>query len=57
MASAETAFSHMQDRRPSVLMISDRLISLARDAERGGYAVTAAQLVLLAQAVFDDRHA
>ena len=57
MVSAKTAPSRLQDRPPSVLVISDRLISLAQDAYRGGYSATASQLVMLAQAVFDDCHA
>ena len=58
MATTQTAspsFAHT--RPPSVLVMSDRLISLAQDADRGGYAATAAQLVLLAHAVFDEHHA
>ncbi len=57
MTSAKTESSRLQGRPPSVLVISDRLISLAQDADRGGYSATASQLVLLAHAVFDDCHA
>ena len=38
----------------SVLVMSDRLITLAQEADRAGYASTAARLVHLAHAVFDD---
>ncbi len=47
---------HMhEDRAPvSKLVISDRLIALAQDAERAGYTSTAHDLVNLACAVFDE---
>jgi hypothetical protein len=38
----------------SPLVLSDRLIALARDADRAGYTGTAEQLVSLACAVFDE---
>jgi hypothetical protein len=38
----------------SELILSDRLITLAKDAERAGYADTAAHLLTLACSVFDD---
>jgi hypothetical protein len=38
----------------SPLVLSDRLISLAQDADRAGYTGTAEQLVSLACAVFDE---
>ena len=38
----------------SPLVLSDRLIALARDADRAGYNGTAEQLVSLACAVFDE---
>lgn len=38
----------------SPLVLSDRLISLARDADRAGFTGTAEQLVTLACAVFDE---
>ena len=38
----------------SPLVLSDRLIALAKDADRAGYAGTAEQLVCLACAVFDE---
>ena len=38
----------------SELILSDRLISLAEDADRAGYTDTAERLVTLACSVFDD---
>ena len=38
----------------SPLMLADRLISLAQDADRAGYAAAASNLVILALAVFDE---
>lgn len=38
----------------SPLLLSDRLIALAQDAERAGFRGTAAHLVDLACAVFDE---
>ncbi len=38
----------------SPLILSDRLIALAQDADRAGYLETAEQLVNLACAVFDE---
>ena len=38
----------------SPLVLSDRLIALAKDADRAGYTGTAEQLVCLARAVFDE---
>jgi hypothetical protein len=38
----------------SPLVLSDRLIALAQDADRAGYAGTAEQLVCLACAVLDE---
>jgi len=38
----------------SPLVLSDRLIALAEDAARAGYAGTAEQLVCLACTVFDE---
>lgn len=38
----------------SELILSDRLIALAEDADRAGYTTTAEQLVTLACAVFDE---
>jgi hypothetical protein len=48
------AASH-EDRAPiSKLVMSDRLISLAQEAERAGYVSTAHDLVTMACAVFDE---
>jgi hypothetical protein len=43
-------------RKPPVseLVLSDRLISLAEDADRAGYTDTAESLVALACSVFDE---
>ncbi len=38
----------------SPLILCDRLISLAQDADRAGFAVTAEHLVHLAQAMFEE---
>jgi hypothetical protein len=38
----------------SELVLSDRLIALAEDAERAGYADTAERLITLACSVFDE---
>jgi hypothetical protein len=38
----------------SELVLSDRLISLAQDADRAGYTATAERLVSLACSVFDE---
>lgn len=38
----------------SPLMLSDRLLALAEDADRAGCAITADHLVELAHSVFDD---
>jgi hypothetical protein len=40
---------------PSPLVLSDRLISLAQDADRAGYAVTAEHLVHLAHIVLEEQ--
>ncbi len=39
----------------SPLVLSDRLISLAQDADRAGFQVTAEQLVALAHQVFEEQ--
>lgn len=39
----------------SVLMMSDRLITLAQQADRAGYSATATRLLHLAHDVFDDK--
>ncbi|HEY2618053.1 MAG TPA: hypothetical protein VGI78_11980 [Acetobacteraceae bacterium] len=43
-------------RKPAIseLVLSDRLIALAEDADRAGYADTAERLVTLACSVFDE---
>lgn len=41
-------------RAMSVLTLSDRLIALAEDADRAGFQTTAANLIRLACAVFDE---
>ena len=41
----------------SVLVIADRLLTLAQQAERAGLAVTASQLVQMAHDVFDEQAA
>lgn len=40
----------------SALVLSDRLLTLARDADRAGYQATADDLVQLAHRVFDEPH-
>jgi hypothetical protein len=45
-AAAQPAFSE--------LVLSDRLITLAKDADRAGYTDTAAHLLTLACSVFDE---
>lgn len=40
----------------SPLVLSDRLLTLAQDADRAGYQVTADGLVQLAHRVFDEPH-
>jgi hypothetical protein len=39
----------------SELILCDRLLSLAQDADRAGYSVTAEHLLHLAHCVFDER--
>jgi hypothetical protein len=39
----------------SPLVLADRLISLAQDADRAGYAESATHLLTLAYAVFDEQ--
>ncbi len=39
----------------SPLVLADRLISLAQDADRAGYAQSASRLLGLAYAVFDEK--
>lgn len=45
----------MRLSHPSPMVLSDRLLSLAQDAERAGYRGTAESLLDLAHSVFDDR--
>ncbi len=40
---------------PSPLVLSDRLLTLAQDADRAGYAVTAEHLLQLAHTVFEEK--
>ena len=42
-------------RAPSVLVMSDRLLTLAQEADRAGYSATAERLLHLAHDVFDDK--
>lgn len=39
----------------SPLVLSDRLLALAQDADRAGYAVTAEHLLHLAHTVFEEK--
>jgi hypothetical protein len=45
---------HRPSTHPSTLMLSDRLLTLAEDADRAGCAITAEHLLELAYLVFDD---
>jgi hypothetical protein len=38
----------------SLMTLSDRLITLAQDAEKAGYPITAGQLVRLSMKIFDE---
>ena len=40
---------------PSPLVLCDRLLTLAQDADRAGYAVTAEHLLHLAHTVFEEK--
>jgi hypothetical protein len=42
---------------PSPLLLCDTLITLAQQADRAGYTVTARHLALLAEAMFEERPA
>jgi len=42
---------------PSPLMLCDRLLTLAQEADRAGYAVTAEHLLELVETVFDEKPA
>jgi hypothetical protein len=46
--------SHVANSRVSELILSDRLIALAQDADRAGYTATAERLIDLACSVFDE---
>ena len=46
--------SARHEAKVSELILSDRLIALAEDADRAGYTDTAEQLVTLACTVFDE---
>jgi hypothetical protein len=41
--------------KASPLVLSDRLITLAQDADRAGFAITAEHLVYLAHTIFEER--
>jgi hypothetical protein len=45
----------MPEPTVSSLVLADRLIALAQDADRAGYADSAKRLVRMALAVFDER--
>jgi hypothetical protein len=50
-----TAGSAIRQTAPlSPMTLSDRLITLAQDADSAGYPITAEQLVLLAIMIFDE---
>jgi len=51
MPAPQVAISAMPVRSP--LMLADRMITLAQDADRAGYAKTASRLVRLACKVLD----
>ena len=42
---------------PSPLMLCDRLLTLAQDADRAGFAVTAEHLLELVETVFEEKPA
>lgn len=42
---------------PSPLILCDRLLALAQDADRAGYAITAEHLLHLAHVVLDEKRA
>ncbi len=49
-----TSFAAADRHAASPLMLCDRLITLAQEADRAGLAVTASHLVHLARGVFDE---
>ncbi len=48
-------FVDMPKMVPSPLMLSDRLLTLAEDADRAGCAATAERLLRLAHTVFEEK--
>jgi hypothetical protein len=52
--SPTIAYGIPQPATLSPMTLSDRLITLARDADTAGYAMTAEQLVRLALTIFDE---
>lgn len=49
-----TEFGIRQSTTVTPMILSDRLITLAKDADTAGYATTAEQLVQLAIMIFDE---
>ena len=49
-----TPAERMQQRTVTELVLSDRLIALAQDADQAGYTDTAEHLLTLACSVFDE---
>jgi hypothetical protein len=49
-----TPAERMQQRTVTELVLSDRLIALAQDADQSGYTDTAEHLLTLACSVFDE---
>ena len=54
MMQTATTLEAPRDASISELILSDRLIALAKDADRAGYTDTAHRLVTLACSVFDE---
>lgn len=50
-----TTTAQAADRPPSPLVLADRLLTLAQDADRAGLVRTAGRLVRLASTVLDER--
>lgn len=48
-------YADMPARAPSPLVLCDRLLTLAQDADRAGCVTTAERLLKLAYSVFDDK--
>jgi hypothetical protein len=57
MSDLATPASPAIDVTASPLVLCDRLIALARQADSAGYPATASQLVQLAHTMFDDKTA